>query len=225
MSKFYKVDIRGKNWLQRVSSVPAWTADDEGRILYDESDGQVKYGDSAGWNFAGAYNDVPLNTILLVDSDTAITGYSLLTSNDDDIVYITKGSAAGGEAGGTAKSGSTWTQPNHQHSVGGHTHPVSSHNHTIPSGTVPGAGVHRHPAAGSSFLDTAGSSHGRGGDSYGTRSNTGYNSAGSSSHDHGGTTGNSTATASNNTAFNTGNGATANTWRPKGRNFTRQQRT
>ena len=106
--KFYGLDIRGKNWLQRLASEPVWTAADEGRIIYDEAVEGVKFGTASEWSNAGSYNDVPLNTILLIESDTALTGYTLLTNKDDDVVYVTKGSVAGGDAGGSARGGSEY---------------------------------------------------------------------------------------------------------------------
>ena len=228
MSKrFYGMDVRGKFWPERLASEPAWTAADEGRLFYDEAVQGMKFGTASAWSNAGSYNDVPLNTILLIESDTALTGYTLLTNKDDMAVYITKGSGAAGEAGGSDKAGGTWTQPNHDHTNSTHTHPVSSHTHTVASGTVPGSPAHTHgPAPGTSnFMTTTGASVGNSGDSYGAFTATDSGGGGGSSHNHGGVSGGNTATATSGGGANTGNGATANTWRPRGRNFTRQQRT
>ena len=68
--------------------------------------------------------DIPSGTKLLFYSDTAISGYSIVTDYDDQLVYIGKGSAAGGLPGGAARSGSTWTL-----NFGGHTHTVAAHQH------------------------------------------------------------------------------------------------
>jgi hypothetical protein len=46
--KFYKVDMQGKIWLQRVA-VPAWAAADEGRILYDTGGNVAFLGDNVGF--------------------------------------------------------------------------------------------------------------------------------------------------------------------------------
>jgi len=243
MSRFYKLDIRGKNWLQRVNPVPVWTAADEGRMVYDESDEQVKFGNSSEWSNAGQYNDVPLNTILLIDSNTQLPGYTLLTNKDDIVVYVTKGSGAGGQAGGTDYTAGTWTQPNHTHSqpthvhnVGSHVHSIASHTHTTTAVALSVAQLapHTHPpqAGFTNFMSSSGSGLGESGDSYGVFANTGSSGSGST-HSHGATgagSGNTGApSGSTNTASGggdvTGNDATANTWRPKGRNFTRQQRT
>lgn len=44
---------------------------------------------------------VPKNEIILFEKDTVVLGYALLTTVDDEIVYISKGSAAGVGAAST----------------------------------------------------------------------------------------------------------------------------
>lgn len=196
MSKYYKVDIQGKNWLQRVAGRPAWTPDDEARILYDTLDttSALYIGGNSGWISAGQYGDIPLGTTLLIDSDTAVLGYTIETDLDDMLIYVTKGSGAGGEAGGTDKIGGSWTQ---------------SHTHTVASGTVPGVAAHTHVGPGGlSFVVRPGGQIEGAGDNATTSAVTGSNTGSSTSHNHGGVTGD----------------ATGDTWRPAGRNFTRQSR-
>ena len=237
MGRFYKIDTRGKHWLERVPTAPVWSAEDEGRILYDEGDEQVKFGNSVEWSNAGQYNDVPLNTILLIESDTALTGYTLLTNKDDMTVYVTKGSGAGGDAGGSDKTGGTWTTPLHTHSVATHTHTVGSHVHSV------GSHVHSTSARTLSISQMPSHTHGispddcsgGGGDLEAGAGTFAFSTAtgGSGSHTHGNTgagTGNTGApTGDTNTNAggpgNTGNQPGQNSWRPRGRNFTRQQRT
>jgi len=49
--RFYNVDMKGKNWLQRGAGLPAGTvAADEGRIYYDETGEEVSFRNSTGWN-------------------------------------------------------------------------------------------------------------------------------------------------------------------------------
>lgn len=55
--------------------------------------------------------DIPVGTTMLIESDTQITGWTLETDIDDELVYITKGSGAGGDTGGDLKG--TWTWPSH----------------------------------------------------------------------------------------------------------------
>jgi len=175
------------------------------------------------------YNDIPSGQIILFESDVAVTGYTLLTTQDDMVVYITKGSAAGGVAGGTLRG--TWTQPSHTHGIdseGNHQHstPANTHNHKWYDFQSKG-NTYSWASNGSTQIkidgDTSGSTtQGLMGevtsadaknpdtdfwtqDTTIAASVTGSNGA----HDHGG---------------NTQAGSTVNTWRPRGRTMTRQQR-
>ena len=154
---------------------------------------------------------VPSGAILLFESDTAISGYTLLTTQDDDIVYITKGSAAGGESGASAKVGSTWTQPAHVHSGASHAHLTSDHTLTIPE--MP---AHTHPpqAGVVGFMSSTGNGLGDSGNQYSEYPNTG-STGGDGAHNHGPTLAGGTS--------DTGSSASVG-WRPQGRNFTRQQK-
>jgi len=46
--RFYKLDVQGKMWLERLA-IPGWTAADEGRILYDTGGNEAYLGDNAGF--------------------------------------------------------------------------------------------------------------------------------------------------------------------------------
>lgn len=137
--KFHGIEMVGGFKNQIVSSLPAsGDATNKARLLYEDVDELLYIGDNSGnWNSVGQYGDIPLGTTILVDSDTAITGYHLETDQDDDVVYITKGSVAGGETGGTAKSAGTWTQPDHTLTIAempAHTHAISPPAVVIPGG-------------------------------------------------------------------------------------------
>lgn len=125
----------------------------------------------------------PSGTKMLFYQNTAPTGWTLDNTLDDKVVYITKGSGAGGQTGGGAHSSGTWTQPNHVHTTG---------DFTLTTDEMPS---HRH---GIGYTVSATSS---GGTVYGASTNVNATSTytgGGKAHNHG----------------NTGNGATANTWRP-----------
>jgi len=67
-------------------------------------------------------------------ADTAPTGWTLLNTLDDKLLYITKGSSAGGQTGGGVHSTGSWTisgltVDSHTHTGPSHTHTGPSHNH------------------------------------------------------------------------------------------------
>ena len=144
--------------------------------------GKTLESDASG-NCSWGYSAVPSGEIILFEKNTAVTGYSLLTTVDDEVIYITKGSAAGGETGATSKLGSTWTQPNHTLTID----EIPSHSHTrsffwASTSFVPGISSGVLYASSNTLVASTG------------------NTGGGGAHNHG------------------------STWRPKGRNFTRQQR-
>lgn len=66
---------------------------------------------------------VPAGQSILFHTNSTVLGYVIETAYDDDVVYITKGTGAGGEAGGTPKVGSSWSHIHGVSSVGGwHNH-------------------------------------------------------------------------------------------------------
>jgi len=154
----------------------------------------------AGLEFAAETRDIPSGEIILFEKDTAVAGYTLLITKDDMVVYITKGSVAGGEAGGTDKSGGTWTQPDHVHGLTNHQHELPMHCE---------GGAIRHPQS----------------NVFGT-STTSVNMIASSSTLSGETRAYALSAGVYDWSAHdeTLGSATVNTWRPSGRNFTRQQR-
>jgi hypothetical protein len=128
--------------------------------------------------------------------NTAPTGWTIDATPADALLAVKGGSAAYNANGGTQQG--TWTQPNHLHSTGdvtltaaqsgvpAHTHP---HTHTVSYGsadvgTVKAAFVENNTETGT--MNT------------GTDATANATAAAAEAHNHG----------------NTGNGATANTWRP-----------
>lgn len=177
-----------------------------------------------------ATRSVPTNAILLFESDTAVTGYTLLVDLNDLGIYITSGSGAGGQTGATGKTGGTWTIAGL--SAAAHTHDLSNHTHTGPSHTHADPG-HTHTFSATTTLgqDWGYPDPGRAGSS-GDAAPVDHRHAisGTTSSDNGGNTGaagtGSTGAPSNNTsggASATGVSSTG-AWRPPGVNYTRQRR-
>ena len=195
------VDAGEHNWvmLREQSSKPS--VDTDKHALYAKSDGvyiekedgtEIKIFDFTNEQLVNG--DIPSGEIILFEKDTVVVGYTLLTDKDDMVIYITKGSVAGGETGATDKSGGTWTQPDHSHSI-------PSHQHGLPFGISVNTFVYTtSPSTGSS----------RSFNRYASSGNGSY-SVGRILTDSGG-------------GGTTGSAATSSSWRPPGRNFTRQQR-
>jgi hypothetical protein len=75
------------------------------------------------------YPFIPPGTKMLFYQDTAPTGWTIDNTLNDKLVFITKGSAAGGQTGGGAHSTGSWTisgltGPSHTHTGPSHTHSV-----------------------------------------------------------------------------------------------------
>lgn len=52
--KFHGIQLTGKFIIQKLSSLPAWTAEDEGRLVYNMSDRKLYLGDDVSWKEAGS---------------------------------------------------------------------------------------------------------------------------------------------------------------------------
>jgi hypothetical protein len=92
-------------------------------------------------------NLIPGGTKMLFYADAAPAGWTIENTLDDKLVFVTKGSVAGGDTGGQAHATGTWTQPNHQlvaSEIPAHTHPGSTaaneSAHTHDSTTHTGTG-------------------------------------------------------------------------------------
>lgn len=162
---------------------------------------------------------IEAGTKMVFYQDAAPTGWTIENTLDDKLLFITKGSVAGGETGGGAHASGTWTQPDHTHTGPSHTHTGPSHTHTGPS--------HNHQwyeyDAGDDWsFDSAGTASdvtvlSRGNNKVVTGSGTG-NSFNEDQYTDLDGTGNTGAGGTGNTGASgtgaTAGGATANTWRP-----------
>ena len=173
-------------------------------------------GDVIG-NLSYQYASVPPGQSILFNTNDTVLGYTILDVSDDEIVYVTKGTVLGGQAGGATKPGSTWTQPTHIHGLGSITVPAHNHkwmdyqgkgscwswasNGTTQLNLRSAYGITGHTTAGFFVQATSCNANNPAGDFW---------------------TANSGATTGD--AGDTDAGGTVNTWRPKGRNFTLQQK-
>jgi len=82
---------------------------------------------------------------ILLYENVAPTGWTIQNTLDDKLVFVTKGSVAGGQTGGAVHSAGTWTQLPHTHLVSGIS---SAPNNTVGANSsnevYPGSLDHQH---------------------------------------------------------------------------------
>ena len=66
--KHYGIEMEGDFIVEIVSVAPAWTASDEGRLIYDETSNTFKYGSDSAWIELGA--GAELTIVAKTSSDT-----------------------------------------------------------------------------------------------------------------------------------------------------------
>jgi len=116
-----------------TSEINALTGMSEGAIAYDETLGKLKIYTDAAWT-AIALGAFPAGTKMLFYQDTAPTGWTIDDTLNDKLVFITKGSAAGGQTGGGVHSTGSWTVSGLSGNTGYYTLTISdipSHSHVI----------------------------------------------------------------------------------------------
>ena len=214
--RFYKIECLGRFLSEFVADVSALTYNsslDKGRILYDETTNMLYFGDDLNNQFtqigAGLGSaSIPANEIILFDKATSVAGYTLQTDIDDQTIFVSKG--AGSAIGPGASSVGDWDQGTHVHTGPSHTHTGGAHSHSMSlaahtHGITSVSGSAETPLSAITVVLSVAAATASGG--------------GGGSTDSGGTV----PTTSSGTG-NTGAGGTVNTWRPRGRIFTRQQK-
>lgn len=79
----------------------------KGELHWEDEDGnELQLTDAGAMNVSGV---IPAGTKMLFYQDTAPTGWTIQNTLDDKLVFISKGSAAGGQTGGAAHSAGSWT--------------------------------------------------------------------------------------------------------------------
>jgi hypothetical protein len=97
---------------------------------------------------------LPVGTKMLFYQDTAPTGWTILNTLDDKLVYITKGSVAGGQTGGAVHPTGTWVLSGIN--TGAHALTVAeipAHHHitSYEPNSTPYGGAHGSPIGGSTY--------------------------------------------------------------------------
>ncbi len=132
---------------------------DKIELFWKDEDGNVVQLTSAGKILS-----FPSGTEMVFYQDTAPTGWTINNVVNDKLLIVSKGSAAGGETGGTDHPTGTWTQPNHTlttDEIPAHTHSIAGYNgsggeryayeagsgtpiSTDSTGSAGGGGAHNH---------------------------------------------------------------------------------
>lgn len=99
---------------------------------------------------AGEISGISPGAKMLFYNDTAPTGWTISNTLDDKLVYITKGSSAGGQTGGTVHSTGAWTNSTNDTVLS--STQIPSHTHTA-SSSVSDPG-HTHYGATGGYINT-----------------------------------------------------------------------
>lgn len=102
-----------------TAEIAALTGMSEGAVAYDETLDRIKIYTAAAWTTL-ALGALAAGTKMLFYQDTAPTGWTIANTLDDKLVFVTKGSAAGGQTGGAVHSTGSWTITGFGGSVDGH---------------------------------------------------------------------------------------------------------
>lgn len=96
------VNLLGDFWPQRTSDIAEveWSAEDEGRILYDSDNDDLYYGSSIGWEELTGASDLFIAGTTLVFASTLPTGWNIETDVDDKVIILTSSTSQIGAFGG-----------------------------------------------------------------------------------------------------------------------------
>ena len=153
MKVYGTVNILGDFWPQRTSDISEveWSAEDEGRILYDSDNYDLYYGSSTGWEELTGSEDLFIEGTQLVFADTLPTGWNITTVWDDKAIMLTSSTSQIGTKTGDWTLAGFDSKGSHNHftpdSMGGAvayytkvksgTRAVAAspgHKHTLPNG-------------------------------------------------------------------------------------------
>lgn len=118
----YGFEGKGPVLIQKVLSLPSWTSEDEGRLIYDQSVDGLYYGTSTDWVLVSISSGIVSGVKMYFYQNTAPVGWTIDISVADALIGVKGGVNAFNVAGGNLAG--TWTQPGHTHTISDHTHSV-----------------------------------------------------------------------------------------------------
>jgi hypothetical protein len=147
---FHGITMKGEYKSQTVVDVSAlvWSANDESRMLYDQTTKQIWIADDTEWKRPGINADIISGMEMWIYAVSAPTGWTINATPSDQLLAIKGGSTyiTGGTAAGD------YTMPAHQHNMNSHTHSEAGATLTAVPGAnyedgdsgAPGTGNHTH---------------------------------------------------------------------------------
>ena len=227
---FHGIDTKGKIWIERLTTKPANSSENDGRLILAGDTKMLSFGTDGVWIDIGDENGIDVTS----NPDPQIaTNTGDISDNASDITDINNnvpiwqaGVIPGGPTSiflidsatvlvGWSLVGGNYDTVLYIDSAANNgvkagstwtqpSHIHATRSHAITTSEMP---VHTHPPASgvANFMSSTGSSHGRGGDSYGVYARTG-GEGGNQPHNHG----------------NVYDNGTVSTWRPSGYNVARQ---
>ncbi len=170
----YGFEGKGPVLIQKVSSLPSWTSEDEGRLIYDQSIDGLYYGTSADWVLVSISSGIISGVKMYFYQNTAPVGWTIDISVSDALIGVKGGVNAFNVAGGNLAG--TWSQAGHTHTTADHTLTVAqipSHTHAvyyIPN--LVGIGGGPQPTSGGSYFNS-GATGGGGAHNHGSTASSG----------------------------------------------------
>jgi hypothetical protein len=126
--KNYGIEMEGKFYLEQLASVPGWNADDESRIVYDQTSDKLYFGSGSEWVELASIDDVeavaaiPAGTYMLFAQASAPIGWtrdlSISHSSHKRTIMLADDSENGALTGGSYDLAGL--DISHVHSTSGH---------------------------------------------------------------------------------------------------------
>lgn len=115
--KHYGIEVEGKFYTEQLSSVPGWTIEDKGRLIYDSTSDGIYIGTDTEWKEIISF---PSSTIMLFGNPSSPTGWSLVAGWNDNRILL--GGPTSGLSNGTYDPTYSWSPSinasSHSHNSG-----------------------------------------------------------------------------------------------------------
>ncbi len=134
--KHYGIEMEGKFYSEQLASVPGWSADDEGRIIYDQSTDSIYFGSGSEWVELAEMSDItsnsfPSGTKMIFGNSTPVGWTKDLTewTLGSSLVFARSINPPWDDGGTDSVDVAGWTT---NVSTDSNTSGLDNHNHGIP---------------------------------------------------------------------------------------------